>query len=112
MADSTPKEVPWHAAYPAPKSVVAALPRHELLQWFRDGKKAGKDFVLVDVRRTDFEVCIDFDLMDDLWVARVNVLYQIKTNMIGLGWHHSWLYQSASTQSLPNVTSSVCASIL
>lgn len=57
MADTTPKEVPWHAAYPAPKSTVASLPRHELLQWFRDGKKAGKDFVLVDVRRTDFEVC-------------------------------------------------------
>lgn len=58
MADSTPKEVPWHAAYPAPKSVVASLPRDELLRWLRDGKKkAGEDFVLVDVRRTDFEVC-------------------------------------------------------
>lgn len=57
MADSTPKEVPWHAAYPTPKSAVASLPRHELLQWFRDGKEAGKDFALVDVRRTDFEVC-------------------------------------------------------
>lgn len=57
MADHTPKEVPWHAAYPAPNAVAPSLLRHELLQWFQDGKKAGKDFVLVDVRRTDFEVC-------------------------------------------------------
>jgi arsenical-resistance protein 2 len=28
-----------------------------LLQWFREGKQPGRDFVLVDVRRTDFEVC-------------------------------------------------------
>lgn len=50
---------PWHAAYPAPQSTPAALPREELLQWFREGKQAGKDFVLVDVRRTDFEVIIN-----------------------------------------------------
>lgn len=47
---------PWHAAYPAPQSTAQALPRTELLQWIREGKQAGKDFVLVDVRRTDFEV--------------------------------------------------------
>lgn len=49
---------PWHAAYPAPKATAQALPRTELLQWFREGKQAGKDFVLVDVRRTDLEVPI------------------------------------------------------
>ncbi|KAJ5157487.1 Rhodanese-like domain-containing protein [Penicillium canariense] len=48
-------EAPWHAAYPAPNAAAGSLPRHELLQWFRDGKQPGKDFVLVDVRRTDFE---------------------------------------------------------
>lgn len=47
---------PWHEAYPAPKSEVDALPRHELLRWLREGKLAGRDFVLVDVRRNDFEV--------------------------------------------------------
>lgn len=52
-ADSPP---PWHAAYPAPKATPDALSRQELLQWFREGKQAGRDFVLVDVRRTDFEV--------------------------------------------------------
>ncbi|KAF7591035.1 hypothetical protein BBP40_002053 [Aspergillus hancockii] len=46
---------PWHAAYPAPKNVAPTISRQELLQWIRDGKKAGVDFILVDVRRTDFE---------------------------------------------------------
>lgn len=49
---------PWHAAYPAPKATPNTLPRQELLQWFREGKQAGRDFVLVDVRRTDFEVSL------------------------------------------------------
>lgn len=47
---------PWYAAYPAPKCTVGSLPREDLLQWLRTGKVGGKDFVLVDVRRADFEV--------------------------------------------------------
>ncbi|KAJ5135727.1 uncharacterized protein N7515_005005 [Penicillium bovifimosum] len=46
---------PWHAAFPAPKSVAPSISREELLQWIRDGKQAGKDYVLVDLRRTDYE---------------------------------------------------------
>lgn len=53
---STQEEQPWHAAYPAPRNTADTLPRYELLQWLRDGKQPGKDFVLVDLRRTDFEV--------------------------------------------------------
>ncbi|KAH8700205.1 Rhodanese-like domain-containing protein [Talaromyces proteolyticus] len=49
MASDQP---PWHAAYPAPRRVATTLPSQELLQWFRDGKR---DYVLVDLRRTDFE---------------------------------------------------------
>lgn len=49
-------ERPWHADYPTPKTAAASLPRQNLLQWFREGKQAGKDFVLVDLRRADFEV--------------------------------------------------------
>ncbi|RMJ24882.1 RHOD [Aspergillus sp. HF37] len=48
-------EIPWHASYPAPRTVAPSLSRQELLQWFREGKRAGTDFVLVDLRRTDFE---------------------------------------------------------
>ncbi|KAJ5585223.1 uncharacterized protein N7459_005023 [Penicillium hispanicum] len=46
---------PWHAAYPAPTCIAAQLARQELLQWLREGKHAGKKFVLIDLRRTDFE---------------------------------------------------------
>lgn len=49
-------ELPWHAAYPAPRGAAPSISREELLQWIREGKQAGKDFVLVDLRRTDYEV--------------------------------------------------------
>ncbi|MCJ1409510.1 hypothetical protein MMC19_003591 [Ptychographa xylographoides] len=48
-------EKPWHAAYPAPKTTAAVITRESLLSWMLEGKVAGKDFVLVDLRRTDFE---------------------------------------------------------
>ncbi|KAJ5777903.1 hypothetical protein N7520_001149 [Penicillium odoratum] len=35
--------------------MAGSISRLELLQWFKAGKKVGKDFVLVDLRRTDFE---------------------------------------------------------
>jgi hypothetical protein len=47
---------PWHAAYPAPKESASAITRGTLLSWMLNGKTASKDFVLVDLRRTDFEV--------------------------------------------------------
>ncbi|KAJ5102292.1 hypothetical protein NUU61_004514 [Penicillium alfredii] len=52
---SSSTESPWHAKYPAPRTVAASISRQELLQWFQEGKEAGKDFVLVDLRRTDFD---------------------------------------------------------
>ncbi|CRL19553.1 Rhodanese-like [Penicillium camemberti] len=48
-------ELPWHAAYPAPRGAASSISREELLQWIREGKQAGKDFLLVDLRRTDYE---------------------------------------------------------
>ncbi|KAL4892741.1 Rhodanese-like domain-containing protein [Aspergillus ambiguus] len=54
MADST-QEKPWHAAFPAPRNTAASITREEVLQWMREGKQAGKDYVLVDLRRNDFE---------------------------------------------------------
>ncbi|KAK9342813.1 Rhodanese-like domain-containing protein [Lipomyces starkeyi] len=48
-------EKPWYAAYPEAVTVPASISRQELLQWFRDGMKTGRDFVLVDLRRTDHE---------------------------------------------------------
>lgn len=55
---SAKAETPWYASYPAAQTVAASVSRQEVLQWFLDGKRVGHDFVLVDLRRTDFEVCL------------------------------------------------------
>lgn len=45
------------AEIPEPKTVAPTLSREEVLDWLRSGKRvAGRNFVLVDVRRNDFEV--------------------------------------------------------
>lgn len=50
-------EVPWLAAYPLPKCTdQPSIPRTEILRLFQDGYKQGKDFVLIDLRRTDHNV--------------------------------------------------------
>ena len=49
-------EIPWHAAFPAPRNVAHSISREELLPWIQGDKQAGKDFVLVDLRRADYEV--------------------------------------------------------
>lgn len=49
---------PWHAAYPPPKNAQpASLTREELLQMMKAADSVAKrDFVLVDLRRTDLVV--------------------------------------------------------
>lgn len=49
-------ERPWHTAYPAPTAEASSITREIVLSWIRQGKVPGKDFVLIDLRRTDFEV--------------------------------------------------------
>ncbi len=50
-------EPSWHAAYPAPrKGDPASITRTQLLHCLDAGQQPGKDFLLVDLRRTDFEV--------------------------------------------------------
>ncbi|KAK9367920.1 Rhodanese-like domain-containing protein [Lipomyces kononenkoae] len=48
-------EKPWYAAYPEAVTTPTPISRQELLQAFREGKMPGRDFVLVDLRRTDHE---------------------------------------------------------
>jgi arsenical-resistance protein 2 len=56
---SSQRETPWYASYPAARcQSPRSISRAELLQLFKDGKEAGKDFALVDLRRTDFEVWV------------------------------------------------------
>ncbi|KAI1121327.1 Rhodanese-like domain-containing protein [Nemania abortiva] len=48
-------EQPWHAAFPSPKTTEpASLTREQVLDKLRTGA-VGRDFILVDVRRNDYE---------------------------------------------------------
>jgi arsenical-resistance protein 2 len=59
---STDAATPWHAAYPSPLcKTPAAMTRQEVLNMIKDSKNiAGKNYVLVDLRRTDHEVAPTF----------------------------------------------------
>jgi arsenical-resistance protein 2 len=46
---------PWYAAYPAPKSEVGTISRDEVLGLLKAAPTDKRDFVLVDLRRNDFE---------------------------------------------------------
>ncbi|KAH0405437.1 hypothetical protein KCU89_g21, partial [Aureobasidium melanogenum] len=56
MSEITPaNDAPWHAAYPDTKSVPSTMTRAELFDMMNSNKKAGVDYVLVDLRRADHE---------------------------------------------------------
>ncbi|CZR58467.1 probable arsenate reductase (Arc2) [Phialocephala subalpina] len=46
---------PWHIAYPAPQTTASSITCEHLLSWMKAGKRPAMHFVLVDLRRTDFE---------------------------------------------------------
>ena len=53
--DSAP--APWHAKYPPPKSEAGGVSREEVLRMLCSAENsASKDFVLIDLRRNDYEV--------------------------------------------------------
>lgn len=62
MAAKASAEVPspWYTAFPEPVTKVRQIERKEVLDMLALGEQStdGIDFVLVDVRRTDFEVII------------------------------------------------------
>jgi arsenical-resistance protein 2 len=50
-------ETPWYNNFPQPKSKPRSLSNVQVASLLNDPKKTpGKDYVIVDVRRTDFEV--------------------------------------------------------
>jgi arsenical-resistance protein 2 len=54
---NTAAPAPWYNAYPAVKAAAPTITRAEVLDLLRNAKSvAGKDFVLVDLRRNDHEV--------------------------------------------------------
>jgi hypothetical protein len=50
-----PAGQPWYAVYPDARSKPASISRSEVLELLQTGKDDDK-FVLVDLRRTDYEV--------------------------------------------------------
>jgi len=51
-----PKGAPWHAILPQPESIVKTMGPAELAEMIRSSHLTpGKDYLVVDVRRTDFE---------------------------------------------------------
>lgn len=49
-------DLPWYSHLPEPKTQVETISVEEVDQLVKNGSKAGKDFVVVDVRRNDLEV--------------------------------------------------------
>jgi hypothetical protein len=63
------EEQPWHATFPSPKSVATPVSREQMRSWLTEGKVPGKDFVLVDLRRNDYNVCLRWILTMKMRVA-------------------------------------------
>jgi hypothetical protein len=83
---------PWYDDYPIQRNVASAVTREALLSWMEKGKVSGKDFILVDLRRTDFEVSLAnhrstyYGLIEchGYWLEGLTVT----------GRDHSWINQS------------------
>ena len=57
MATASVKS-PWHAAYPAPRITAATIRREDVLNMIKQNTEASiRDYILIDLRRNDFEVC-------------------------------------------------------
>ncbi|KAK0649475.1 Rhodanese-like domain-containing protein [Cercophora newfieldiana] len=56
IMSTTTQPPPWHAAYPAPKTTPASMTRAEVLALMDSAAaSAGKNYILVDLRRNDHE---------------------------------------------------------
>lgn len=56
MAEDQKEEAPWWAAFPAPKAKCEDIPADEVFQLLQTHVPgAQRDFLLIDVRRTDWE---------------------------------------------------------
>ena len=89
-------EVPWHSSYPLPRNTnVSSISRTELIQMFRDSQRPGKDFVLVDLRRSDHEVEFCNCFLRNQYEGQLN-------DDALVGRNHSRLHKSSSADFVPN----------
>ncbi|KAK9447678.1 Rhodanese-like domain-containing protein [Limtongia smithiae] len=86
MASGKPTTTPispekqWHSAFPAPESTAAVITRETFVSWLQAGQVPGKDFVLVDVRRIDYEggtICGAINLPAQSLYATIPTLYTL-----------------------------------
>lgn len=56
-SNATP-EKPWYADYPEAKLHAEPIAREEVLRLLKSGTDSRAPFVLVDLRRTDYEVAL------------------------------------------------------
>ena len=54
MADDV-SQIPWHSAYPEPRSEPGSITREQVLQLLRQDTASGKAFMIIDLRRIDHE---------------------------------------------------------
>lgn len=48
---------PWHAAYPTPRTTPAIIRREDVLDMIKQSAEtSSRDYILIDLRRNDYEV--------------------------------------------------------
>ena len=50
------QSIPWYDAYPTPSTILPTVSREQVLAWINQGNIPGKDFVVIDVTRSDHTV--------------------------------------------------------
>jgi hypothetical protein len=69
--NSAGSSAPWYAAYPAPRNPSPiSMQREDVLEMIMHSE-AGKDFILVDLRRNDHDVCLSLTNLWSVWKADV-----------------------------------------
>ena len=111
---STDDSKPWHAAYPAPTTTQpGAVSREEMLELLGTGV-VGKDYVLVDLRRNDYEVCPAAEAAHlSKHIPSLEGNNDLRTSRDGgvSGRHHQDIYQSPGTVAVsqhPRIVRALC----
>jgi hypothetical protein len=82
---------PWHAEFPSPRDVpLGVVKREEMLQMLKDAEAAGsgapRGFVLIDLRRTDYEV------------RHFILIFLRAKGVAGLAVDHAWTWDFSTTR--------------
>ena len=76
-------EKPWHANFPSPKAQLRSVSSDEVAKLISDPSKvAGKDYVVVDVRRTDFAVPLAFHPLIQTYISCGSPSLSSQTSLI------------------------------